>query len=582
MKELQILSPDGKNRTIPLEGDRLCLGRSTTVALSYPNDSGLSRQHMLMEREGDHWTLVDLGSKNGTMLNGQPLAAKTVLKSGDRIMAGHLILICDGLTSRSSSPVVVFDAPDPVIDEESSSTTIITNLESIMRADEEAKGTAGAAGSAAASGATKKAAADAREPKSTSQGFAANQVAALIRAGNELAGDRPLPELFRFILELAIDAVKGDRGILLTLENGELVPQANRGEGFRISSTVRNRVLDTGASVLVCDTANDAALRERKSIVEQNIRSLMAVPLQTGKEIIGIVYIDSPSILRQFTRDDLNLLTVMANVAAVRIEHTRLAEMERARQIMARDLDQAAEIQQGYLPTVAPVIKGLDLAGHNAPCRTVGGDYYDFFPYEGSRVAMVLGDVSGKGMPASLLMMGLQARVQALAEEPKNLATVMTTLNRLTSANCPANRFITVFFCILNGETGELVFCNAGHNPPLIIRADGDHEKLQGGGPVIGILPFIEYQEYRNSLEIGDTLVIYSDGVTEAADPSDDEFETDRLAEAVRRSHHLPAQEIVDKIRQAVTLHAAGAPQADDITIMVARRINYDSKQVTQ
>ncbi len=554
MKELQILSPDGKSRMIPLDGERLCLGRSTTVELSYPNDSGLSRQHTLLERSGDSWTVVDLGSKNGTMLNGQPLTAKTTLKSGDRIMAGHMILICDGMASRSSNPVVVFDAADSGDFSESSSTTVITSLDSIMRADEQAKQSAGA--------------------KGESGGLAAAQVAALIRAGNELSGNRPLPELFRFILELAIDAVKGDRGIILTLENNELVPQANRGEGFRISSTVRNRVIDTGASVLVRDTASDEALRERKSIVEQNIRSLIAVPLQTGTEIIGIIYVDSPSILRPFNKDDLNLLTVMANVAAVRIEHTRLAEMERAKQIMARDLDQAAEIQQLYLPATAPNVRGLDLAGHNAPCRTVGGDYFDFFPYEGSRVAMVLGDVSGKGMPASLLMMGLQARVQALAEEPKDLASVMTRLNRLTCANCPANRFITVFFCILNGETGELIFCNAGHNPPLIIRANGEHEQLEGGGPVIGIIPTIEYREYRQKLEIGDTLVIYSDGVTEAADASDDEFETERLAETVRRSRHLPATQIVDLIRKAVTVHAAGAPQSDDITIMVARRVS--------
>jgi len=552
MKELQILSPDGHSRMIPFAGDRLCLGRSTTVELSYPNDSGLSRQHTLLEREGDGWTVVDLGSKNGTMLNGQPLTAKTALKSGDRVMAGHLILICDGMASRPS-PVVIFDAPDPGLDE-ASSTTVITNLETIMRADAAAK--------------------ESQDSTLTqASGFASAQVAALIRAGNELSGNRPLPELFRFILELSIDAVKGDRGILLTLEEGELVPQANRGEGFHISSTVRNRVIDTGASVLVCDTANDEALRERKSIVEQNIRSLMAVPLQTGKDVIGIIYIDSPSILRQFSKDDLNLLTVMANVAAVRIEHTRLAEMERAKQIMARDLDQAAEIQQRYLPAIAPQIKGLDLAGHNAPCRTVGGDYFDFFPYEGSRVAMVLGDVSGKGMPASLLMMGLQARVQALAEEPKNLAQVMTRLNRLTSANCPANRFITVFFCILNGENGDLTFCNAGHNPPIIVRNNGDHELLEGGGPVIGILPSIEYQEYHAALEVGDTLVIYSDGVTEAADASDDEFETDRLAEAVRKARHLPATQIVEAIRQAVLTHAAGAPQSDDITIIVARRV---------
>src|SRR5580693_2977369 len=161
MKELQILSPDGKSRMIPFEGDRLCLGRATSVALSYPNDSGLSRQHMEMERDGDNWTIVDMGSKNGTMLNGQPVTVKTVLKSGDRIMAGHLILICDGMASRGSSPVVVFDAPEPVIDsEESSSTTIITNLESIMRADEEAKGAARGANRGVA---------HAREPKTPSQ-----------------------------------------------------------------------------------------------------------------------------------------------------------------------------------------------------------------------------------------------------------------------------------------------------------------------------------------------------------------------------------------------------------------------------
>jgi serine phosphatase RsbU (regulator of sigma subunit) len=169
--------------------------------------------------------------------------------------------------------------------------------------------------------------------------------------------------------------------------------------------------------------------------------------------------------------------------------------------------------------------------------------------------------------------MGLQARVQALAEEPKDLASVMTRLNRLTSANCPENRFITVFFCILNGDTGELTFCNAGHNPPLIIRANGDDEKLEGGGPVIGIIPSIVYKEYKVSLEPGDTLVIYSDGVTETADAFDDEFETERLAETVRRNRHLPALQIVDKINEAVTAHAAGAPQHDDITIMVARRL---------
>lgn len=545
-KELQILSPDGKSRLIALEGERLSLGRSNTAELSYPDDNGLSRRHLAIECDGEGWALRDLGSKNGTMLNGVRITERTPLKSGDRIMAGHLIMIYDGAASRAAKPVVIFD-PREDTDEQTSSGTVIAHLEGVIKSS---------------------------DAIAHAETLAATHVSALIRAGNELAGNRPLPELFRFILELSIQAVNADRGVLMTLEDGELVVRANQGQGFRISTAVRDRVLDSGLSVLVRDTSMDDAFRERRSIVEQNIRTLMAVPLQTREQIIGIIYVDSPSLLREFTRDDLNLLTVMANVAAIRIEHTRLAEMEQARQLMARDLEQAAEIQQGFLPGVAPPVRGLDLAGHNAPCRTVGGDYYDFFPYGSSRIAMVLGDVSGKGMPASLLMMGLQARVQVLIEEPKSLAEVMTRLNRITSANCPSNRFISLFFCILDGDTGELTFCNAGHNPPLIIRANGTYDQLKGGGPVLGILPFIEYQEYQAKLDEGDVLVIYSDGVTEANNPTGDEFEIEGLAETVIRNRGESAGAIVSHINKDLVTYTAGAPPSDDITLIVARRVS--------
>jgi len=546
MKELQILSADGKSRHVPLdEGHRVTIGRSSASEFSFPDDNGLSRQHMAIEFEGGVWTLRDLGSKNGTILNGLKVTAPMPLKAGDRIVAGHLIVICDGSPVTITKPVVIFD---PLEEEEvhTSSSTVITNLEGVIRPE-------GAQGD--------------------SQRVAAAQVSALIRAGNELASHRPLPELFRFILDLAIQAVNADRGVLLTIEESGLEVRANKGEGFRISRAVRDRVLNSGSSVLVRDTSIDDALRERRSIVEQNIRTLMAVPLQTQDQIIGIIYVDSPSLLREFTKDDLSVLTVMANVAAIRIEQTRFAEIEQARQLLARDLDQAAEIQKSFLPSVAPVVRGLDLAGHNAPCRTVGGDYFDFFRYGDSRVAMVLGDVSGKGMPASLLMMGLQARVQVLIEEPKSLAEVMTRLNRITSANCPSNRFISLFFCILDGDTGELTYCNAGHNPPLIVRKSGAVEEIQGGGPVLGILRSIEYQELRVHLEEGDALVIYSDGVTEASNPQGDEFETDRLGEAVARVRTEPAGVVLSEVNRALAEFTAGAPQSDDITLIVARRV---------
>lgn len=543
MKQLQIFSPDGQSRFVPLDGDRLSVGRAASVELSFPNDNGLSRQHLALERDGEGWAVLDLGSKNGTMLNGAKISGRMLLKAGDRITAGHLILVYDGSTSQAQpKPVVFFDRVETT--DFSPTATVITQLEGVIKP---------AAGE--------------------SQSLEASHVAALVRAGNELAGNRPLPELFRFILDLAIQTVKADRGVLITAEGDNLVVQANRGEGFRISTAVRDRVLNSGMSVLVRDTSMDDAFRDRRSIVEQHIRSLMAVPLQTRDKIIGIIYVDSPSLLREFTKDDLNLLTVMANVAAIRIEQVRFAEVEKARQLLARDLEQAAEIQQGFLPANAPSVRGLDVAGHNAPCRTVGGDYYDFFPYGASRIAMVLGDVSGKGMPASLLMMGLQARVQVLIEEPKSLSDVMTRLNRITSANCPSNRFITLFFCILDGDTGELTYCNAGHNPPLIIRHDGTFEELKGGGPVLGILPFIEYQEYKAQLAEGDLLVIYSDGVTEASNPQGEEFETDGLAKAVIPERGQSAATILSAINKAVAAYTAGAPPSDDVTVIVARRV---------
>jgi sigma-B regulation protein RsbU (phosphoserine phosphatase) len=546
MKEIQILSPDGQSRIVPLEGESISMGRSHNARLCFSDDAGLSKLHLAFERDGDDaWALRDLNSKNGTMLNGVNIAERTLLKAGDRIAAGHLIIIYDSPSSRHPKPVVVFD-PEADTSPGSTSSIIVSDLTGVFRA-----GTA----------------------SSPAETLASNHVSALIRAGNELAGHRPLQELFPFILDLAMEAVKADRGVLMTLENGELQARANKGEGFRISTTVRDRLLNTGVSVLVRDASLDDALKDRRSIVEQNIRTLMAVPLQTSDQIIGIIYVDSPFLMCKFTKDDLNLLTVMANVAAIRIEQARFAERDKERQIMDREYEQAAEIQQSLLPSVAPAIRGLDLAGHNAPCRTVGGDYFDFFPFGQSRVAMVLGDVAGKGMPASLLMMGLQARVQVMIEKPESLAEVMTRLNRITCANCPLNRFITLFFCILDGDTGELTYCNAGHNRPVIVRAGGEHEELPGGGPVIGILRTVEYQEYRARLGEGDVLVIYSDGITEAANPAGEEFEIEGLAAAVTPHRNSAAATIIAAINQAVRKFTAGAPQADDITLIAARRV---------
>ncbi len=543
-RELLIQCPDGQMKTVPLLKDRISVGRSSAAELCFPEDAGLSRQHFAFEPEGEDWTVQDLGSKNGTFVNNIPLKARLILTPGDRVTAGHLVILYSPDAAKKASDVVVFEG---VESSSPSTSTVVTSLEGALSNQTLAFERVSPKGSA--------------------------PLQALIRAGQELSENRPLEDLFQVILDLAVQAVNAQRGVLLLLEGEELMPRAHKGEGFRISTAVRDKVMLERSSVLVRDAQLDDAFKGRMSIVEQKVHTMMGVPLQTKDRIIGLIYVDSPFVLREFTKDDLNLLTVMASICAVRIENARLALVEEGERIMKRDLAQAAEIQNGMLPANAPIVEGTDLAGFNVPCRTVGGDYYDFFPYADGRLGLTLGDVSGKGMPASLMMMALHARVQVLAEDPGNLAEFMSRLNKTTCANCPSNRFITFFFCVLDTKTGDLAFANAGHNPPIIVRASGKAEMLEGGGPVLGIIPFAPYAERHVQLERGDMLVIYSDGVTEANNVNHEEYDEQRFIEVLKQNRERPAAEIVAAVTKSLNEFAAGAPQADDITLLVAKRV---------
>lgn len=543
LKEIVIQAPDGNSRTVRLEGDRLALGRSSANELCFADDAGLSRQHLVFERNGEGWLVRDLGSKNGTLLNGQRIAAPQALKPGDRISAGHLAIECAGAPAAAADHTVIFVEPQEVL---SGSGTVVTSLSGVL-------GESGSGGSGIES---------------------SPQVKALVRAGRELSGHMPLDELFELIMKLSIEAVGAARGVLLTLEGEELMVRAARGEGFRISNAVRDRLLRDKSSLLVRDARLDQALRESMSIVEQQIRSILAVPLQTDNRVIGIIYLDSPHFVHEFSREDLNLLTVMANIAAIRIEHARLSEVEAAERALARDMSQAAEIQKRLLPTKVPQVPGIELAGYNAACRTVGGDYYDFIPFPGGEVGMIVGDVAGKGMPAALMMSSLQARVQVLFDEPHDIASRVTRLNRSIAVNCPDNRFITFFVGALDPKLGEFTFCNAGHNPGVLVRRNGDIEWLSGGGIVLGIMPQAQYVQETCRVEPGDTLVLYSDGVTEAFRPNgDEEFGEQRLASIVAELRDLPAAAIVEGVIQRLTAWMAGVPAADDVTLVVARRL---------
>ena len=553
VQEIAILEPGGGTRQVPLDKDRIRIGRSSDNDLSFPGDMSLSRHHLVLERRDGVWCVEDLGAKNRTTLNGRRIEGKTQLAVGDRISAGQVVVVFGG-TKTSTGPVVFTHGGEdgPL------RATVMTNLRGVLSRESTMPGVA--------------------KPVSRGEkrGLPLDHpgVAALIRAGQELSGHRPWEELFELILDLSIQAVGAERGVLMTLEGDDLVARSVRGEGFRISTTVRDRVLNDRASLLVRDTALDEAFKSRDSIVGQQVQSVMAVPLQTNDRVIGLINVDSRSFARPFTPDDLDLLTVLANVAAIRIENQRLALVEHQKQLISRDLEQAAEIQRRLLPHQAPIVPGYELAGHNLPCRTVGGDYFDFFPYGDGRIGLVLGDVSGKGMPAALLMTALKGGVQVLlGEAPDDVAKLMSRLDRVVAANFPRNRFVSFFVGLLDPASGELIYCNAGHNPPFLLRADGSMERLPTCGTILGIFPDVGYEVKRCRLDPGDVLTMFSDGVTEENNPSGEEFGEERLARLLVEKGPGGAVNLVEGIRQAVLAWAAGAAAADDVTVVVARRV---------
>ena len=545
-RELVIRDLDGQTSTIALDRDRITLGRSSANELSYPDDIGLSRQHLAVVRRDGQWTVEDLGSKNGTLLNGVRIEKVMPFVPGDRVSAGHLTIEFAGPGGANQNTVMFVENKEQF---SKSATTVVASLGEVL----------GSPGD------------DLNKTTVMMQGTP--QMRALIDAGRELAGHRPLAELFPLIMDLSTKAVRAGRGVLMTLDGDQLNVRAAHGEGFQISSTVRDRVLKGKDSLLIRDAQLDQALRQHMSIVEQKVRSMIAVPLQTNDRVIGLIYVDSPDAIREFTVEDLNLLTVMANIAAIRIEHARLNEIEEAERAMAKDMHQAALIQERLLGT-PPVIEGLDIGAKTIASRAVGGDYYDFIKYPDGRVGIMVGDVAGKGMPAALLMSSLQARVHVVFEEPDDLAQKLTRLNKSTCANCPDNRFITFFTCIVDPKTGLMTYANAGHNPPLVVRAKGGFELLSGaGGMILGILPMSKYQEATVTLDRGDILVLFSDGVTEEVDPNDQQFGEERLAKMVADLRDRPAAEIVQEVHRAVNAFTQGAPAADDITVVVARRL---------
>jgi sigma-B regulation protein RsbU (phosphoserine phosphatase) len=562
MPELIVKYPDRNSDHFPLGRLRMTIGRSARNDLCIP-DPFASRVHAEVRREGDQYVLQDLGSANGTVYNGSSVQGAIPLTTGGRIRIGETEIVFDdgSLSSLVGTTMFTDSSEDPVPEATIALNSAERTTSGLLEAIEGAR----------------------TQPNYEEKRQAAGQgdlLALISKVGITLLASATLNETLQQIASLAFEAVPADRCLIMMRDDGTQdlkvkVAQLRDRKGelgeIRVSRTIMEEVVGKGKSVLTADAQHDPRLMS-STMMLQPVRSVLAVPLGVGEKVFGIIYADSPIAEGRFTEDHLKVLTTLASVAAIRVENARLLEQQMERQRLEHELQLASEIQQRFQPTAPPQVPGYELQGISFPCYEIGGDYYDFIQRDDGKLVITLGDVSGKGTAAALLMSSLHAAVHAQCSAQDSIVETIEAVNRYLADNTPANRFVTLFYAELDPVTGILAFVNAGHNPPLIVHAGGTVENLSSGGLPLGIKPDAVFKEGRTRLQNGDVLVIYSDGVSEAPNPEGEEFGTARLQDVVMRNLDASAPGIRDRIEAGLTKFAQGTPASDDITLVIVKR----------
>lgn len=534
---------------LPEEGD-VIVGRSSDAGIAVP-DRSMSRRHARLFREGGDWLVEDLGSRNGTLLNGRriteptPVGVGTVLRIGSTTVnvteaAGQTPLTSEG---------VEFDGH-----------TVFRSAAELLR-----------------------------EPQAISSGAmkveddVLRRYTARLKVLNEVhqSLDRaiPLEDLLELILDRAFDNLRPEEGtIFLKGPDGDYYRAASRSIKGENSKTLYSRnlvqqVVEKGQAALVLDTTADERFNQAMSLLDAGVRSLVAAPLLDPSGALGLIVLGSTLGIRQFTEGDMELLTSLASVAAMRIRNTRLAEEALERERLERDVALARQIQVGLLPKALPEIDGWQLYAHNIPSRGVSGDFYKVEIVDDGSCAIMVADVSGKGIAASLLTASLEALAAGPIHDGVAPEVICDRVSHLLFERTPPEKYATGFLASFDPVSGLFRYCNAGHNPGIVLRTDGEVELLNSTGMPLGILPTGVYGPGDVTLEMGDTVVLYTDGLTEAENPDEEEYGEERLADLCKQHRAESLDDLAATISADQDAYVRGVPYVDDRTVVLVRRV---------
>lgn len=343
-----------------------------------------------------------------------------------------------------------------------------------------------------------------------------------------------------------------------------------------VATSVMGFLLHKGEALVTPDLLDDPRFPGLRKVTSR-VRAVLAVPLRVGNRITGMLAVTNREPGRAWTPGEVQLLSIVATNSAGVIEQARLRveaqekqRLEEENRRMERELDLARDIQMSLVPSKSLVLGTWHVHGRVVPARQVGGDYFDFFPLrEGKRIGVTIADVSGKGVPASLLMSNVQASLRAFCDGERPVSDAITKVNRSVARAVSGGKFITLFYAEIDVETGVVRYVNAGHNYPLLRRRDARVEELTVGGLILGLMEDAVYEQGETRLDSGDALLLYSDGLSEAMDPLGRQFGDDRLGELWRTAGHVPIATSIDHLMTEILGFRGIASQSDDMTAVV-------------
>lgn len=531
-----------------LEKGGFTVGRSTQCELVI-SDSTVSRKHAQIEIADENTVdLTDLGSHNGTTVNGYAITDSAKLHNGDIISFGRVeFKIAIGEKEELASDT--FSVAESS-DDDMKNATVLPIKEAL-------------------------------QPLPAKIVDNPRVFQAISEMGRMLILPGSGEEMFDKALELLQGAIPTERvALLLSKPGGQgLSLAASRLSGrrpagsFTISRTILRELLNQKNAILISDPQADSRFAEQKSIVGSGIRSAMAVPLFDQEEVLGVLYADTTNPLHRYTEDFLRVTATFGNVLAAKITNHNLLKERQAKEVLEAELKVASQIQSQLLPAELLHIERYSLSAFQAQCKSVGGDLYDVAELADGRILFLLADVSGKGMGAALLMSNVLAafRIMYAAQDLRLLDAVSLVSRQLLKFSRPGD-FATLFICVLCPKTNTLRYINAGHNSPIVVRSNGRMEDLDSSGIPIGTFDISGWKEEAVELGRGDFLFIFTDGISEATNDQGEMYEEDRLKRFLLDSKDLSPGELTESVLDQVNGFTGGAPQSDDITMMVLRR----------